>query len=281
MTDERPPAPRISVVIAVRNAATVIGRAIDSVVAQDYPRVELIVIDGASTDGTHEIIEERADRIAFTLSEPDRGVYDAWNKALDRVTGDWTCFLGADDRFAASDVLTRAATRLALLPEATRVAYATVHVVDRAGDVTAVIGEPWEQSRLPFRERMTVPNPATFYHHTLFEVHGGFDESYRIVGDYEFLMRELLHHDAAFIPDLVAVLMDPGGLSDDPRSRLLRLREIATARHRHGLTRLPPWASPMVLRARLRAGVERVLGLERAGRLRSRYRAMTGQAPER
>ena len=116
MNDERPPGPRISVVIAVRDAVTVIGRSIDSVLAQDYPHVELIVIDGASTDGTQQVIEARADRIAYMVSEPDRGVYDAWNKALDRMTGDWACFLGADDRFAAPDVLTRAATQLTRPP---------------------------------------------------------------------------------------------------------------------------------------------------------------------
>ena len=100
MTPELPPArlPRISVVIAVYNGAQTIQRALDSIFEQTYRDLEVVVIDGGSTDGTQAILEHNASQIAYWVSEPDRGVYNAWNKALDHVTGDWVCFLGADDR---------------------------------------------------------------------------------------------------------------------------------------------------------------------------------------
>lgn len=269
---------RVSVVVAAYRGADTIADCIASIEAQSAP-AELVVIDGGSTDGTVDIINLYASSIAYWESEPDRGVYHAWNKALDHVTGEWVCFLGADDRFAAPDVLARIAPHL---PDASdiRVAYATVHVVDPSGAVVVSVGEPWAACRVAFRERMTLPNPATFYHRSLFEELGRFDERFRITGDYEFLLRELLAREALFIPDVVAVLMDDGGLSSDPRHRARRVREIATARHMHGLTRVPPWAAPAVIKASTRDSIERTLGPKAADWARRWYRAITRQPPD-
>jgi hypothetical protein len=126
---------------------------------------------------------------------------------------------------------------------------------------------------------MTLPNPATFYHRTLFERHGRFDECFRITGDYEFLLRELPHRDALFIPHVVAVVMTEGGLSSDPRLRVQRLTEVATARYRHGPTGIPPWASWIVIKARIRAGLERALGPATTGRIRGWYGKASGRRP--
>jgi glycosyltransferase involved in cell wall biosynthesis len=87
----------ISVIVAVFNGAKTLQQCIDSVAGQTYPHKELIVIDGGSIDGTREILEGDATKLAYWVSEPDRGIYHAWNKALARARGDWICFLGADD----------------------------------------------------------------------------------------------------------------------------------------------------------------------------------------
>ena len=110
--DRHSPPPRITVIIAVRNGAATLQRALDSVFEQTYADTELIVMDGASTDATPAIVERNAARIGYWVSEPDTGIYDAWNKALGHVTGDWICFLGADDRLHAPDVLERVAAAL-------------------------------------------------------------------------------------------------------------------------------------------------------------------------
>jgi glycosyltransferase involved in cell wall biosynthesis len=91
------PQPIISVATVVRNGASTLRRAIESVVGAEHPAVEYIVIDGGSTDGTIEILREYDSAIAFWSSEPDRGIYDAMNKAAARATGKWLFFLGADD----------------------------------------------------------------------------------------------------------------------------------------------------------------------------------------
>jgi len=87
----------ISIVIVTRNAEHFLQRCLDSIFSQEYPSIEIIIMDGASTDATLSIIEKNSDRIAFWKSEKDDGIYDAMNKALDVVQGKWIYFLGADD----------------------------------------------------------------------------------------------------------------------------------------------------------------------------------------
>lgn len=87
----------ISVVIVTRNAGALLERALQSVFTQSYPHVEVIVVDGDSTDNTLEIIRRHEGRLKAWLSEPDDGLYDAMNKGVKLAKGDWIYFLGADD----------------------------------------------------------------------------------------------------------------------------------------------------------------------------------------
>lgn len=89
--------PKISVVIVTYNAATTLQACLNSIYDQQYPALEIVVIDGKSTDGTVKILEDNNDRIAYWKSEKDQGIYDAMNKGLKHITGDWVYFLGADD----------------------------------------------------------------------------------------------------------------------------------------------------------------------------------------
>ncbi|RWY55792.1 glycosyltransferase family 2 protein [Mucilaginibacter gilvus] len=88
---------KLSIIIVTYNAAATLQACLDSVLAQTYPNTELVVIDGNSTDATPETLKANTARIAFWQSEPDKGIYDAMNKALKHITGDWVYFLGADD----------------------------------------------------------------------------------------------------------------------------------------------------------------------------------------
>src|SRR6478672_9493040 len=124
--------PKISVVIAVRNGAPTIQHALDSVFEQTM-EAELVVIDGASTDDTSDILARNANRIAYWVSEPDRGVYEAWNKGLAHVTGDWIQFLGADDTFHAPDTLARMASVLDDVEDRYRLVYGTIIIVRADG----------------------------------------------------------------------------------------------------------------------------------------------------
>ncbi len=97
--------PKISVITVCRNAADLIEATMLSVLGQKYDNIEYIIIDGASTDGTQNIVNKYSNRIAYFVSEPDRGIYDAMNKGLSHATGEWVNFMNAGDTFADDMVL--------------------------------------------------------------------------------------------------------------------------------------------------------------------------------
>ena len=98
---------KVSIVTVVRNAVDKIESTIKSVVTQDYDNVEYIVIDGASTDGTLEIINRYRDNITIVISEADSGIYDALNKGVKMATGDWIGLMNAGDTFFSGNVLSK------------------------------------------------------------------------------------------------------------------------------------------------------------------------------
>ncbi|KAA6350181.1 PGL/p-HBAD biosynthesis glycosyltransferase [termite gut metagenome] len=99
------PFPLISIVTVSYNAVTTIEETILSVINQTYPNIEYIIIDGGSTDGTVDIIKKYQDKIAYWVSEPDKGIYDAMNKGIDRATGEWVNFMNAGDYFYDNNII--------------------------------------------------------------------------------------------------------------------------------------------------------------------------------
>ena len=99
--------PLVTVITVCRNAIDPLRRTMDSVAAQKYENMEYLVVDGASTDGTPEMLAHCGARHLRYVSEPDRGIYDAMNKGAAMATGEWLIFMNAGDTFAADDVLCR------------------------------------------------------------------------------------------------------------------------------------------------------------------------------
>jgi glycosyltransferase involved in cell wall biosynthesis len=247
--------PLISVVVAVYNGQATLQQCLESVSAQTYSNVELIVIDGGSTDGTTDIIRQNVQHMAYWVSEPDRGIYNAWNKALAKATGDWICFLGADDFLWDAQVLVRMAAQLVLLPADIRVAYGQIMLLDHEGRALFTLGQPWNTLRERFKQEMCIPHPAVMHRRSLFDTHGGFDESFRIAGDYALLLRELKDGSAAFAPGLVVTAMRQGGISSRPKNTLLTLREVRRAQQKMGLH----WPGRVWLVAMVRVYIRLVL----------------------
>lgn len=269
----------ISVVVSVLNCAAGLQRCIDSVVRQSYAERELIIIDGGSTDGTLEVIRRNSASLAYWISEPDRGIYDAWNKALARVRGDWICFLGADDYFWTPDALQKLAPVLAGAYPPVRLVYAEVALVNERGEETQRLGKPWGVVRERFRQIMCLPHTGLMHHRSLFETHGVFDESYRIGGDYEMLLRELRAGEARFVPGLMVAGMGHGGASTDPEQSLLMILEFRRAQLQHGLRRPGRHWIAAHARARMLAWLWRMLGRRAAPYVFDAIRVMIGKEP--
>lgn len=218
-------APSVSVIVATLNSAGTLAACIDSVSAQEGVSVELLVIDGGSTDGTVQILEANDDSIAYWVAEPDRGVYSAWNKALGQARGAWICFLGSDDQFAGTGVLAglvETGEREAADLVCSRIRYKRA---EKAGNL--VIGQPWSWKKM--RSFMCVAHPGLLHRPELFSRFGPFSEKYRIAGDYEFLLRLGPDVTAAFV-DEVTVEAGGAGLSSDGSHVLTEMR-LVQARH--------------------------------------------------
>jgi len=270
--------PKISIVTSVFNGVATLQRCLDSVVGQSWPHCEIIVIDGGSTDGTVEILSENDHNIASWVSEPDRGIYHAWNKALERVTGEWVCFLGSDDYLWGPDVLERVASHLISAMPEHQVVYGITKLVNRDGSVINSLGKPWEEAGPGLMKNMTIPSPSSFYHHNLFREYGGFDESFALVGDYEYGLRVLIGREARYMDDLVVAGMEEGGVTDNRKNATALAQEVARARRKHGLSKVPVWLSGRVFRIRLHNLMTRLVGERATLALVNLIRSLTGRS---
>mgnify|MGYP002626412790 CR=1 FL=1 len=99
--------PKLSIVTVSYNCVNEIENTILSVINQDYPNLEYIIIDGGSTDGTLDIIKKYQHRISYFVSEPDRGLYDAMNKGIEKASGEWVTMRNCGDYFAEKDSLSK------------------------------------------------------------------------------------------------------------------------------------------------------------------------------
>lgn len=227
-------APLISIIVAVYNGAKTLQQCIDSVVQQTYPNKELIIIDGGSKDGTVDLLEANREYLSYWVSEPDKGVYNAWNKGLAQAKGDWICFLGADDFFWNEQVLERMSAALQSVPQDVRLAYAQIMLLSVDGKNLFLAGEPWEKISHRFRQGLCLQHQGVMHRRSLFEQNGKFDESFRIGGDYELMLRELKTAEARFIPDIILTAMRQGGLSSNPATSIEAMRDIRRAQKMHG-----------------------------------------------
>jgi hypothetical protein len=172
------------------------------------------------------------------------------------------------------------AEHLDKLPPDVRVAYGQVMLISVGGKAIQPFGEPWEKVKRRFRQEMCIPHQGTMQRRSLFEQHGEFDESFRIAGDYEFLLRELRLQDARFIPGItVAAMRQGGGISSFPENSFVVLLESRRAQWKNGL-RLPGWIWLMsVARLCIRMLLWKILGERLARKALDLGRGVMGLPP--
>lgn len=199
-----------SIVIATYNAAETLEACLNSIRLQKFEEVELILIDGDSTDDTHKIVHTNMDIIDIYIHEKDKGIYDAWNKGIKVSNGKWILFIGADDILCPNtisfykDVLSRS--------NCTGIDYisAWVNYVDFSGRVFCKLGSAWNWKY--FSKAMNVAHVASLHNRNLFNEIGFFNLEYKICADYELLARKEERLKALFFEEVVAH-MRMGGMS--------------------------------------------------------------------
>lgn len=213
---------KFSILTAVWNREATLGQALDSLDAQSYRDYEHIVQDGGSTDGTLALLETRPDPRRKLVSERDKGIYDALNRALDRATGDVVGLLHSDDFLAHPEVLARVAARF--IETGADAVYGDLDYVS-ASDPARVIRH-WKSgnySPAKLKRGWMPPHPALFLRRAVIETWGGYDTSYRIAADYDSILRYFGKGNisAAWLPE-VLVKMRVGGESNRSLERIWR-----------------------------------------------------------
>ncbi|NEV63010.1 glycosyltransferase family 2 protein [Thiorhodococcus minor] len=199
--------PTLSIITATHNAADQLPYTIRSIREQRTDDFEWIVIDGASTDNTVNLIKAHADLVSFWVSEPDLGIYDAWNKACAVAKGEWLLFLGAGDQLRAPDTLDTCIRRLGDLDTRVRVAYGiqTLLSADQRVELET-LGGPWEdyEGQWQIGRPALPPHGAIFHHRSLFLCAPPFDLRFPIASDSHFLLRVLRETTPEFFPTKIS-----------------------------------------------------------------------------
>lgn len=186
--------PLISIVTISYNSEWCIEKTINSVVGQTYSNIEYLIIDGGSVDNTIEIIKKHEGRISFWVSEPDNGIYDAMNKAIDKATGEWIIFMNTDDEFANDNVVEH-----------------FVSVIDSDNDYAAYYGDAISCYSIGdrmmkalnlkrLRHRMAFSHQSVFIRTELMK-RKKYSLKYKLAADYNFLLSIYLDGECFYYLD--------------------------------------------------------------------------------
>lgn len=203
--------PLITIITVVYNGEKYLEETIQSVINQTYDNVEYIIIDGGSTDGTLDVIRKYENRIDYWVSEPDKGIYDAWNKGVSLSMGDWIAFLGADD-FYLKQSLEKYVNHITTLKDKYDYISSKIELIDEDKRHIQDIGIPWDWKSI--QRYMGVAHVGSLHHRSLFETVGLYDTSYRIAADYEMLLRKKESLKASYI-NIITAKMRNGGVSNN------------------------------------------------------------------
>ena len=207
---------QFSIITVTWNNADGLRRTLKSVSALDYSCLELIVVDGASTDDTSSVIEEYKDIVTVFISEKDSGIYNAMNKGINHVTGDYVVFMNAGDCFADANVLSK--------------------VAELDADIILGGAKYGDSVRL-VPERMTlydvlslgINHQSTYYKSDLLRKYG-FDESYKLIADLKSVIEPMTRDHAAIatIPSVLSICEGGGVSKQNWRDTLIENRRIVS-----------------------------------------------------
>lgn len=220
-------APIVTVVTVALNAGKSLKFTMDSVLTQTYPSIEYIVIDGGSVDGGVSLIEAYSDRLAYWISEPDSGTYDAMNKGLQHAKGEWIIFMNAGDSFASPHVVEKVMRN------------SNDNVEFIYGDVEQIVGD--DRRRISARPLDLMWQRISFSHQSLFSrtelmKSNPFECSYRVVADYEFYFKMYsLGARFRYLPFVISSVCPYGFSRDMAWQRTIERWQVArTYRNRLG-----------------------------------------------
>ena len=219
--------PKLSIITINLNNAEGLCKTIESVVSQTFTDYEYIIIDGASTDGSVDVIKQYADgiiieqpscRITYWVSEADNGIYNAMNKGIRVANGDYCLFLNSGDCLANNETLS--------------------YVLKNSFDSDIISGYvcgnkygeffniyPPKEFTFRYLYSQNIPHQAEFIKRKLFDEIGFYNEQYQILSDYEFNIKAMLHNVSYLYINSLVTVVDLSGVSSDDCNQLKRVEE--------------------------------------------------------
>jgi len=227
---------KISLLTVSYNSAATIKDTIDSVLSQNQKDIEYIIVDGNSKDDTIEIIESYGDKISKWISEPDKGIYDAMNKAIKLATGDVVGIINSDDFYSSSDIIAQIAS--AFEDKNIDAVFGDLVFVD-PNNLQKIVrkysSKNWKPEK--FARGFMPAHPTFFVRTKYYEQFGLFKTDYKIAADYELLIRFLYVNKLRYkyLP-LNMVTMRKGGVSSNGiKSNVILNNEIIRACRENGI----------------------------------------------
>ncbi len=215
---------KISIITITYNSAKTVQRTLESVLSQTYPDIEHVIVDGASTDGTKEIIEAYAAKHKNVrwVSEKDNGIYDALNKGIGMASGDVIGFLHSDDKLYSPDSIGQIAA--AFLTSETDVVYGDLQYCNGDRVIRRWKSNAFNPRALKYG--WMPPHPTVYVRREVYQQVGPYDEWFRISADYDMMLRIFsAHYHTCYIPE-VLVSMETGGASNrNTKARLSKTQE--------------------------------------------------------
>lgn len=254
MTNSIMKRPMITIITSTFQAVNDLPITAASIRSQAYKNIQWIIADGGSSDGTVEWIQKNLDVVSDWFSSSDQGIYDAWNKALPLIKGEWVQFLGAGDELYSPDTLYHLSGILAKAHPQHEIVYGGVKFVsgaDRSIVQSRMIDWAHMKSRWELMRPMLPVHPEVFHHRQLFDNGEKFDLRFKIAGDSHFLLRSILRKPPLFAPIFIDKML-VGGSSAQLKNSLIVLKEISQLNQDLGIK--PPLGVTIIsyLRAYLR-----------------------------
>ena len=249
---------KVSIITSCFNREKTIAQAIESVLSQDYPNIEYIVVDGASKDNTLAIINRYTGRISHIISEPDKGMYEGINKGIRAATGDIIGLLHSDDFLYSTNTISRIVERF----EETQADFIYGNGLFVDFDNTNKVVRNWiggKYSKWKVRHGWLPLHPTCYIRKACIDKWGLYDESYKIAADSDFLFRYLYEANlkVEYLNEYI-VRMRMGGLSTDSKRRKMMWEEDIRMYKSHGmpptLTKLEKmaWKVPQFISEKLK-----------------------------
>lgn len=215
--------PKFTIITITYNAARWLERTVVSILSQSYPNIEYLIIDGGSKDGTVDIIKQYAPGIAYWVSEPDKGLYDAMNKGLKQATGDYVWFINAGDTLQSAATVQRIAMKIGKRPSLPDVIYGETSIVDAEGKPLGMrrLKAPKQLTWKSFRMGMLVCHQSFIAKRTIAPE---YDLQYRLSADYDWCIRCLKQAKSIYNTKMILSNYLEEGLSTQQRKASLKER---------------------------------------------------------